>query len=652
MDRPPRRAASHGGAPRTARVRAPVRAVAAATPFLTLGLTLSLALGACSPAAPETGVVATVSTGATSSRPAEPPSTAKPPVKGLGPVEAARGFMQAMSSMDAEVAQAWVVADPAAQAAVRGWADHGEVYVYDHYDVVTSEPDPTGGQTVTISARHLGTLEGDQWHPAAAVEPFGLTLLRQDGEWRVANPPGTPWITSADFMDLYERAMVFMVAPDGKHLAPQPVFLRKPTTTATGTNQEDPPSGRDDRSVVRTALDRVLGGPTDAGALTTAIPPGARVLDVQVADATVRVDLSQEFAAPGGGPGLLRVGQIVWTVTTLMRTHEVELIVQGQPPGQIGADRFDAGGRWRANAEPLAGLLPTRGGSTDQVLFTRGGQIHTVPVAGGEHRIRPLTFRSGPAGAHAAPTWSPQADQIAFLVGHDRAEQLWVGSADGGNAHATHLAGDLSAPSWTPDGSRLLVLRHDPAVTTLWSVHASSGTIQPLQLAPLPRPGLVPTTIAVSPDGAAVVAVGGADPAQGGRGGELFTGQLTPAGVTAWTPLALAPAGAAHSPVWVEPAAVAFVVNSGSLGDEGTLWTVDKDGWNPQEAELGSERPGELANQLSGSPDGDRLVFTVRSDPGTNQIFTIRRRGENTLPQPLTGPDAFASDADPNLASR
>lgn len=618
---------------------------------------LCLALGACSSSSPRTGVVATVNTGASSGPPGDPPVTAEPPVDGLRPLAVARGFMAAMSSMDPTIAETWVADDPAALAAVRGWAESTEVRVYDRFDVAHAPPPADGdaggdAAQVTVAPRQQGTLAGGTWQPVAGDQRFTLTLRRETGEWRVANPPTSPWITTADFMDVYERAMVYLVAPDGAHLSPQPVFFPTPERPPPNTEGELPPRW-EDATAVRIALDRLLAGPAgDHPEITTAIPTGARVLDVAISEAAVKVDLSPEFAGSGGGPGLLRVGQVVWTAMTLMPTHEVELTVGGAPPGVIGPDRFDAGGRWRGDAEPLDNLRPTRGGSAGEVLFTRGGRIHTVPVGGGESGIREIPFTADPAGPMSAPTWSPAADRIAFLVGQDRGETLHVGAADGGEAQATDLTGELSAPSWTPDGDRLLALNHDQGTTTLWSVDAASGTARQLQLPPLPAEGRAPAAIGVSPDGASAVVVGVPDPQRPERGGAMFSGRLTDGGITSWTPLALAPGiDAAHSPVWLEPTVIGFVVNSGGLGDEGTLWTVESDGWNPDEVQLGSERPGELGNQLSASPDGDQLVFTVRSDPGTNQIFTLRRRGEDTLPQPLTGPESYASDTDPSLSS-
>jgi hypothetical protein len=630
-----------------------------------LALAACLALAGCATGSPQSGVVATVSTNAGSGLPAEPPVAAEPPDAGLDPVAVARGFMQAMSSMDAAVAQSWVSDTPAALDAVRTWSSGGEVHVYDRFDVLGTAP-ASGSRDeveVRLAARQEGTLTGDTWRRVAGTEEIHLTLRRRGGEWRVANPPDSPWITHADFGDAYQRATLYFAAPDGQHLAPRPVFFRTPRRPIPNT-ETDLPSRWEESAAVQATLDRLLRGPTEGdGALTTAIPPGTTA-HVEPGEDALRIGLSPGFADDGGESGQLRVAQIVWTASTVVETLGVELTVDGEPPAEVGPDGFDARGQWRSTTPPLDRLLPERGGREDKVVFIRGGAVHTVQLDGGESALAPLPFTPSPDGSYHAPSWSPRGDRVAFLADEattgrggnaDQAvatRRLYVGPAAGGEARATSLVGALSEPSWTPDGSELLAFRHDGPETSLWAVNASTGATRRLTMPDLPADGLAPATIRVSPTGASALVLATDDPTNPGRGGDLFTGPLTADGITGWTPLAIQPGlRTVRSPVWLEPGVIGFVANSGSLGDRGSLWTVQADGWELDQVEFGAEHPGELAGEMSASSDGDLLVFTVRTGVSTSQIFAIRRHGENVLPQPLTGPGTYESDADPSLGS-
>ncbi len=83
------------------------------------------------------------------------------------------------------------------------------------------------------------------------------------------------------------------------------------------------------------AITALLEGPSveerEAG-LGSAIPPVARFLSVSVADGVATVDLAEEFQGPATPDEvLLRVAQVVWTLSELPEVSGVLFAVEGAP---------------------------------------------------------------------------------------------------------------------------------------------------------------------------------------------------------------------------------------------------------------------------------------------------------------------------------
>jgi hypothetical protein len=83
------------------------------------------------------------------------------------------------------------------------------------------------------------------------------------------------------------------------------------------------------------AIAALLDGPSsderDAG-LGSAIPPVARFLSVNVVDGVATVDLAEEFQGPATPDEvLLRVAQVVWTLSELSEVAAVRFAVEGAP---------------------------------------------------------------------------------------------------------------------------------------------------------------------------------------------------------------------------------------------------------------------------------------------------------------------------------
>jgi hypothetical protein len=607
----------------------------------------ALCLAACSAGVPRTGEVVTVSPMA----PPPPPDDAgavdegSGPPAGLSDPEVARGFMLAMNTARPETIKRWVTAE--ARERVDGWSSRTTVNVYRSF-----QPEPPGVQddkrVVPIKLDLVGRLNaGRDWTPLSEEATLNLELQKAGAEWRVANPGDELWIRDLDFKKLYTPVEMFLVSDlqaERPPLAPVPVFVRR---APPGT-----PAPKVLEARARDAVGCLLAGPQGRYVhLSSAIPRGTKLRSLVYADGVVTVDLSAGFTdTTTGASGELRVGQLVWTINRLIQTAQVRILVQGRQLDAVGPDGFAGGGLWRRTRRPIAGLWPQRSSNAEgsRVLFARGGEIYTIAPQPGES---PKVVGFDAPSPKSAPTWSPDRRWIAFLHGSGGSQGLWM-VQPGAGAFPTGVVGRLSPPSWSIDSERLYVLSREPTRTRLWEVTWDTLGVRPLRLPPLPG-GLRPTTLAVSPDGAFVLAVADRGDGGPGDGGQLYLGQFGPQGVGSWSSRPIAPGlGRVFSPVWVDPLTVAFIAETEGKDDLGRLWTMKRDGWDPTPV-VNADAEGatlvDIGTQLTVDPAGSNFIFTVGSQSGAS-LWMVDRQG-NSL-RPLTLPTAKEFDADPSFASR
>jgi hypothetical protein len=401
------------------------------------------------------------------------------------------------------------------------------------------------------------------------------------------------------------------------------------------------------------ALQLLLKGPQGRyDNLDTAIPSGTELKELRYANDVATVNLSQRFSRTDGS-GQLRVGQIVWTVNRLLPSASVRILVEGRPVRNLGADQFPAARLWRRRDQPLAGMWPRRtqpGGNSD-ILFVRGGEIWKIaPQPGQSPRAVVLNAPS----PKSAPTWSPDHRSMAFLVGSGATQVPWI-LQPSGQDFPVALQGRLSPPSWSPDSQRVYLISRDEDGARLVEVTRGTLTVRTLAMPPLPS-GLQPTSIAVSPDGAFVLAVANhpdrkLEDAELVPGGQLFLGQFGPEGVVSWSKRQIAPGlGRVYSPVWADPVTIAFVAETDNRDDLGRLWTIKSDGYDPTAVLNDSDfAMGDIGNHLTVDPTGRAFVVTARSGSGAS-LWTVNRQDKSAMPLTLPLPNAF--DSDPSFASR
>ncbi|OIP67126.1 MAG: hypothetical protein AUK43_20615 [Oscillatoriales cyanobacterium CG2_30_40_61] len=89
------------------------------------------------------------------------------------------------------------------------------------------------------------------------------------------------------------------------------------------------------------ALDQLLAGASDPNQLSE-IPKGTKLLNLTTNNDDIYVDLSPEFTQGGGSASMIgRLGQIVYTSTTLNPNGKVWLSVGGKPLTLLGGEGLE-----------------------------------------------------------------------------------------------------------------------------------------------------------------------------------------------------------------------------------------------------------------------------------------------------------------------
>jgi Sporulation and spore germination/WD40-like Beta Propeller Repeat len=610
-----------------------------------LALAAILGLAACTAGVPKTGEVVSVSPVTASTPPVDPatPRERDTPFSGQSPTEVAVGFMNAMNTGNVSMMRRWVM--PEARDRVSSWS--APTTVVQVYSVFEPGPEYDRGdkRIVPIRVKLVGQLRGGhEWYPASGDDVLSLEMDNDRAEVRVANPGSVIWMRDLNFSRLYTPAEVFMppdLSDPTPQLAPVPVFV------ANGPEGElDAP-----RFSAEQAVRLLLEGPQRRyDNLETAIPRGTVLRDLRYTDNVATVNLNRRFSEADGS-GQLRVGQIVWTVNSLLPSASVRIMVEGRPVKTVGSDRFSTARLWRRRDQPLAGMWPRRS-QGGEIVFVRRGEIWKIAPQPGQ---LPKAITLVAPSPKSAPTWSPDHRSMAFLVGSGTGQVLWVLQHNGQDFRVAGLRGRLSPPSWSPDSQRIYVVSRDEDQARLVEVTRTTLSARFLAMPPLPS-GLQPSSVTVSPDGAFVLAVADRpdrklEDAEAIPGGQLFLGQFGPDGVVSWSPRQLAPGlGRVYSPVWVDPVTVGFIAETENKDDLGKLWTVRSDGWGPNAVLNDGEVPmADIGNRLTVDPTGRAFVVSARSSNGAF-LWMVDR--QDRAIHFLTAPGPTALDTDPSYASR
>ena len=369
------------------------------------------------------------------------------PQAGAGPEQVVAGFLTAQQATPASTT---VARQFLTERAAEGWQPERGTLLYGEQEVLSPPVLPARAPvTVPVVLSRVFALDDTgRWAGRQrAVERAGLqfTVVRDDGEWRVADPPDAMVLPLTHFENRYRRFAVYFADPTGTMLVPEPVYHPLGVQTPTLLVQAllAGPRGSE-RTVDRTYLPR-------ATELVVSVPVDA--------NGVAQVPLSADMLEMGRSELTVAAAQLVWTLRQVPEVTAVRLTVEGEPVSVPGASDVVA----VDGVEQFSPLVASA--STDRYGM-RAGEIRQVG-ADGETTLLEVPRRLRPVTGLGV---SLLGNQVAVADRRGRVHILARATEQQGPADPVDslVTGPVTRPLW--DWSRALWLvprRFDGTVTVL-----------------------------------------------------------------------------------------------------------------------------------------------------------------------------------------
>ncbi|WP_370615891.1 LpqB family beta-propeller domain-containing protein [Mumia qirimensis] len=179
---------------------------------------------------PDDGTVQTVEGG----RPQQvSPARIRPagPVTDAAPTEIVNGFLQAMMSSPVryDIARRFLT-----EGASDDWSPRASVTVYSQTSVSEGDTPAVGASVdVDLAREAVLTAQGRFTVPDSREQHLGLTLVQEDEQWRIADPPQGALISQSFFESYYDPLNLYFFDSAGTQLVAAPVHLPDDTGRAT-----------------------------------------------------------------------------------------------------------------------------------------------------------------------------------------------------------------------------------------------------------------------------------------------------------------------------------------------------------------------------------------------------------------------------------
>lgn len=442
-----------------------------------LALCLVLPLTGCLSMPQDGPVVETGSEGDADDQPAtyiDPPS----PTPGDSPADIVDGFLEAMTATPIQTNDAKEFLATEQQAA---WTPGSRTITY------AEALQPRGSSPVNVKlvgAQYLDGRGSFQGRLPKGAGNLSFPMVREDGEWRIAEAPDALIVPETWFELRFQPALLYFFDPSARILVPEPVFVPMGDQFATAL------------------VDSLLRGPGPRleSVSRTFIPPGLRFdLSVQVTeDGVAELALAGYSGQLNPQASQLMLSQLAWTLRQEPTIKSVRVTLGGQPvilsggvsqisvqegaefdPTSIQASSLLYGlsdGRLVAGAPDA--LAPVDGpmGTSDLGISSIAVNLNASTVAGvGLLRDRVLT--TSVRGGQDQPVREiVSGAQNLLRPAWDFSDRLWLVDATSEGARVSYVVGNrpsaLNVPGisgervtrflMSRDGSRLVAVVRRP----------------------------------------------------------------------------------------------------------------------------------------------------------------------------------------------
>jgi len=406
------------------------------------------------------------------------------PADGTNPLDLVRGFVYASgSSADRHGAARRFLAPEAA-----GWDDAASVTVLDEQFGTVPVATGTDSTTVRIRGTRIGMLSSTgAFEPDEAPVEADVTVVRRDGQWRIASLPEGVFVRLSDLRSNYRTIRVYFVDPARGRVVPDLRYL--PAVPA--------------KAQAAQAVDMLLGGPSPAlaGSVTSRLLPttGLHANVATAADGGLVVDLTRLGDLDDASRRQL-AAQVVLTLSEI-NVGRVRLLVDGVPLLPATPDLT------RSDVAALAADAADAAAPQQQPLVVSGGRVRKL---GGDDSGTPIPGQTGNGAFDvAAAALTPDGSHQAVVSREGGRNRLIVGEGDK-PLEVTDVTGStLTRPTWTPGGTEVWTVVDGSTVARVITEAGAPprrGTVDASALTALGGPI---TSLRMSRDGVRVAAVVG-----------------------------------------------------------------------------------------------------------------------------------------------
>ena len=259
---------------------------------------------------------------------------------------------------------------------------------------------------------------------------YALELAREQGEWRITNPPDALVIPRSHFDSRYQQYFVYFFDPTAKVLVPEPTYL---------------PHGEQAATLLVT---RLLQGPHSrlGGVLRTFIPGGTKyVLSVPVSpEGVAEVELNRQLLSLDGEERQMALAQLAWTLRQVTGVESMQVTVEGSPIDIPGAGspqsvsswgQFDPAVQWASQelfgihdrqvvaVDPAGDEILGRFGAQEYSLRDVAVDLAGVKLAGVTEDGTTVVL--APRGKVDGDPPGPEHTDVVYDKGTDRLQPAW-----------------------------------------------------------------------------------------------------------------------------------------------------------------------------------------------------------------------------------